>query len=97
MRLAFLICVGAAVLVAAAVPASADCLEDVEALELAALQEEGEPAIDDATRTPSEKGRAAFGQDVGARLRRAEAAARAGQEALCFSNYQQALRILSGF
>lgn len=96
MRASLLICVGAAVLVAAAAPASADCLEDVEALELSALQGEGGPAIDDATRTPAEKGRAVFGQDVGARLRRAEAAAKDGNEALCFLNYQQALRILSG-
>jgi hypothetical protein len=96
MRLAFLICVVAAVLIATTLPASADCMEDVEALELGALQGEGGPAIDDATKTPSEKARAVFGQDVGLRLRRAEAAARAGQEAVCFANYQQALRILSG-
>ena len=94
MRMAILTIGG---LLAFTAPAFADCLEDVEALELAALQGEGEPAIDDPSRTPAEKGRAAMGGPVRDHLREAEAAAKDGNEVQCFAVYQDALRILSGF
>jgi len=84
-------------LLAFSTPAFADCREDVEALELAALQAEGEPAIDDPSRTPTEKGRASMSGPVRAHLREAEAAARHGDEVQCFAMYQTALRLLSGF
>ena len=88
---------GLAVMLAISAPAFADCLEDVESLELAALQAEGEPAIDDPSRTPAEKGRATMDKRVSDHLREAEAAARHGDEMQCFAMYQTALRILSGF
>ena len=97
MRVRFLICAGAAAFMATAVPASADCLEDVEALELAVLQGEGEPAIDDATRTPAEKAQAGMSRDLRSAVREARAAAKDGNEVQCFAVYQQALRIMSGF
>ena len=96
MRVSLLICT-AAWMAAVNGPAAADCLEDVEGLELAALQEEAGPAIEDSSRTPAEKGRATFSQQVRAQLREAEAAAKDGNEILCIAAYQRALRILSGF
>jgi len=97
MRAAILVCVGTAWMIAVSAQASADCLEDVETLELAALQGEGGPAIEDPGRTPAEKGRAAMKQPVRDHLREAEAAARHGDEVQCFAMYQTALRLLSGF
>jgi hypothetical protein len=96
MRVSLLIC-AVAWMAAVNGPAVADCLEDVEALELAALQGEGEPAIDDPSSTPAEKGRASMPRPVRDHLREAEAAARHGDEIQCFSMYQTALRLLSGF
>ena len=97
MRVRFLIFAGAAALLATAVPASADCLEDVEGLELAALQGEAEPQIDDPTRTPAEKGRAAMSPQLRSHMREAEAAAKDGNEVQCIAVYQEALRIMAGF
>ena len=97
MRVSHLIYAAVAALMATATPAMADCLEDVEALELAVLQGEGEPAIDDATRTPAEKAQAGMSRDLRSAVREATAAAKDGNEVQCFAVYQQALRIMSGF
>lgn len=97
MRASILICAGAALMMAGSAPAFADCLEDVEALELAALQGEGGPAIEDSTRTPAEKGRAAMSSQLRSHMREAERAAKDGNEVQCIAVYQEALRILSGF
>lgn len=59
MRATYLICAGTAALMVTAAPALADCLEEVEALELAVLQGESEDVLDDATRTPAQKAQAA--------------------------------------
>lgn len=96
MRVSLLIC-AAAWMAAVNGPAAADCLEDVEALELAALQGEAGPAIEDTTRTPAEKGRAAMSRPLRDHMREAERAAKDGNEVQCIAVYQQALRILSGF
>lgn len=96
MRVFLLIC-ATAWMVAVIGPAAADCLEDVEALELAALQGEGGPAIEDSTRTPAEKGRAAMSTQLRSHMREAERAAKDGNEIQCIAVYQEALRILSGF
>lgn len=97
MRVSHPIYAAVAAFMATATPAMADCLEDVEALELAVLQGEGEPAIDDATRTPAEKAQAGMSRDLRSAVREATAAAKDGNEVQCFAVYQQALRIMSGF
>jgi hypothetical protein len=96
MRVCHLICAAAAAFIVTAAPALADCLEEVEALELAVLQGESEFAIDDATRTPAEKAQAAMSGDLRDHVREAVTAAKAGNEVQCFAVLQRALRIMAG-
>ncbi len=96
MRVSLLIC--AAVWMAAMhSPAAADCLEDVEAIELAALQGDEDLGIGDTSKTPTERGRATFSKPVQDHLREAERAAKHGNEIQCTAVLQTALRLMSGF
>jgi len=89
MRLAILTIGG---LLAFSAPASADCLEDVEAFDLAAIQD-GAAIADDPTTTPTARGRATFSKDLQAYLLEAETAAKAGNELQCSLIFADALEI----
>lgn len=88
MRLAILT-VG---LLAFSPPASADCLEDVEAFDLAAIQD-GAAIADDPTTTPTARGRATFSTHLQSFLLEAETAAKAGNEPQCSAIFADALEI----
>jgi hypothetical protein len=89
MRLAILTIGG---LFAFSTPASADCLEDVEAFDLAAIQS-GAAIADDPTTTPTARGRATFSHHVQEYLLEAETAAKAGNEPQCSAIFADALEI----
>jgi hypothetical protein len=66
----------------ASAPAFADCAEEVEGFQLAALQN-GLAKADDPTTTPEARGMAAYGKTVREYLTEASAAAAAGNEKQC--------------
>jgi hypothetical protein len=65
-------------------PAFADCAEDLEGFQLAALQN-GLAKADDPTTTPEARGTAAYGKTVQDYLREATAAVAAGNEPQCLA------------
>jgi hypothetical protein len=92
MRAAVFISASAVLTIALSVPAIADCLEDVEAFELAALQN-GLPVDGDPALTPTARGRTAYSKNLQAYLLEAETAAKAGNEPQCEAVFADALEI----
>ena len=89
MRMAILTIGG---LLAFTAPAFADCLEDVEGYELAALQN-GLKVSDDSTLTPTARGRTGYSKHLQSYLLEAETAAKAGNELQCELIFADALEI----
>jgi hypothetical protein len=73
----------AALMVASSVPAFADCSEDIQAIELAGLQNALDNGRDPAGSTPAEMGKATYPQQVQNHLNEAEEALKAGDEQQC--------------
>ena len=74
-------------------PAIADCLEDVEAFDLAALQNASATVAGDPNLTPTARGRATYSKQVQDYLLEAEVAAKAGNEPQCLAVLADAFKI----
>jgi hypothetical protein len=71
-------------MVAFSAPVLADCAEDIEAIQLAPLQN-GTAVVEDATTTPEERGTATYSKQIQDYLKEADAALQVRDEQQCLA------------